>query len=356
MKRFLSLLLVLIFAFGMVSCQGTESGKENLDSGSNVATNATDPTNDSTDPTTEPTTEEAHYPVTIENCEHTWTYDKAPETIFTLDQNAATTLVALGLGDRIISTRVHSVEIEDVDERYRDEVAKIPHMDIPEGMSLSFEYLLSISPDMIYMDSYYFNIPDFGTAKDYDDNGIKILCTEGTFVPHPTIQNTMNDIRNLGKIFDREERAEEIIQEINDRLAKVKEKIAGKEKVRVLIFDTISEDGAIVAGGAGLAHALVEEAGGENVLAYIEKQFATISWEEVIASDPDFIIVDDYDYGDGGNADLTIENLKKMEELSEMRAIKENKFIKIKLGYIFSGIHNIDAIEIFADGFFGEDE
>lgn len=66
MKRFLSLLLVFIFQLKYGVVPQAERKEKNLDSGSNVATNATDPTNDSTDPTTEPTTEEAHYPVTIE--------------------------------------------------------------------------------------------------------------------------------------------------------------------------------------------------------------------------------------------------------------------------------------------------
>ena len=64
-----------------------------------------------------------------------------------------------------------------------------------------------------YMLNSIIATPIFGTADDYKGNNINLYVPEGSYVKNGTIDNTYNDIRNLGKIFGKEDKAEEIISD-----------------------------------------------------------------------------------------------------------------------------------------------
>ena len=64
-----------------------------------------------------------------------------------------------------------------------------------------------------YMLNSIIATPIFGTADDDKGNNIHLYVPEGSYVKNGTIDNTYNDIRNLGKIFGKEDKAEEIISD-----------------------------------------------------------------------------------------------------------------------------------------------
>ena len=267
-----------------------------------------------------------------------------------MDYNAASTLVALGQKDKIIASREAGLlSIDDVAEKYREDVKNIP---IPEGYLKSpfpsLEVNLSLKPDFILMDSFYFNVPDiFGEYKDYTENGINILVTEGSLDKTPEINDMYVDIKNLGKIFDVEDKAKELCDEIEARYNEIKSKVDTSKKYKVMGFDN-GDDKPMVAAGKSLENLLIAEAGGENVFSDIDKQFATVGWEDVIAKNPDYIILHETP-GDKGAENLK-SILKNNKELANVNAIKNEKFIVVPLRYMFSGIYTVDAFEMIVDG------
>ena len=291
-----------------------------------------------------------HYPVEIDNFDHKTVYEKAPERIIAMDYNAASTLVALGQKDKIIASREAGLlSIDDVAEKYREDVKNVP---IPEGYLKSpfpsLKVNLSLKPDFILMDSFYFNVPDiFGEYKDYIENGINILVTEGSLDKQPEIKDMYVDIMNLGKIFNVEDKAKALCDEIEARFKEVKSKVDTSRKYKVMGFDS-GDDKPIVAAGKSLENLLIVEAGGENIFSDIDKQFATVGWEDVIAKNPDYIILHETP-GDKGAKNL-ISILKNNKELANVNAIKNEKFIVVPLRYMFSGIYTADAFEMIVEG------
>ena len=101
MKKVIALILALVMCLGLVACGNNEtpdvpdSSSEQQSSELESLTDA-----DSED-------ENSHYPVTITNVNYNkepveYTYEKAPERVITFWSNSLETMLALGLGDRVI--------------------------------------------------------------------------------------------------------------------------------------------------------------------------------------------------------------------------------------------------------------
>ena len=339
-NKILSLALALLLVVGFAGC----AKKDNVESDTKkeVVENKVEEKTDES--------KKDHYPVEIDNFDHKTVYEKAPERIIAMDYNAASTLVALGQKDKIIASREAGLlSIDDVAEKYREDVKNIP---IPEGYLKSpfpsLEVNLSLKPDFILMDSFYFNVPDiFGEYKDYAENGINILVTEGSLDKQPEINDMYVDIMNLGKIFNVEDKAKALCDEIEARFEEIKSKVDTSKKYKVMGFDN-GDDNPMVAAGKSLENLLIAEAGGENIFSDIDKQFATVGWEDVIAKNPDYIILHETPEDKGAKNLISI--LKNNKELANVNAIKNEKFIVVPLRYMFSGIYTVDAFEMIVGG------
>lgn len=337
MKRAVSLILALVIVVSLAGCGNKKDEKTSNVTNSSIKTESV------------LEKEKKHYPVEIENFDKKTVYKKAPERVIAMDYNAASTLVALGQKDKIIASREAGLlGLDDVSEKYREDIKKI---EIPEGYLKSplpsLEVTLSLKPDFILMDSFYFNVPNiFGEYKDYKDNDINILVTAGSLDKKPELNDMYVDIKNLGKIFNVEDEAEKLCKEISNRFNTIKSKVNSSKKYKVMGFDS-GDDKPIIAAGNSLENLLIEEAGAKNVFSDINKQFAMVGWENVIEKNPDYIILHETPEDKGAKNLINI--LKNNKELSNVNAVKNEKFIVVPLRYMFSGIYTVDAFELIVD-------
>lgn len=337
MKRAVSLILALVIVVSLAGCGNKKDEKTSNVTNSSIKTESV------------LEKEKKHYPVEIENFDKKTVYEKAPERVIAMDYNAASTLVALGQKDKIIASREAGLlGLDDVSEKYREDIKKI---EIPEGYLKSplppLEVTLSLKPDFILMDSFYFNVPNiFGEYKDYKDNDINILVTAGSLDKKPELNDMYVDIKNLGKIFNVEDEAEKLCKEISNRFNTIKSKVNSSKKYKVMGFDS-GDDKPIIAAGNSLENLLIEEAGAKNVFSDINKQFAMVGWENVIEKNPDYIILHETPEDKGAKNLINI--LKNNKELSNVNAVKNEKFIVVPLRYMFSGIYTVDAFELIVD-------
>lgn len=331
-KKLITLVFMLVLSITIIGCEKKDNVKQNSQVLKENKKNISNKEN-------------KHYPVEIENFNKKTVYENEPKRVIAMDYNAASTLVALGLKDKIIASREAGLlALSDVSEEYRNDIKNIS---VPEGYLKSpippLEVTLSLNPDFILMDSFYFNVPDiFGEYKDYTDNGIKILVTEGSIDKKPEINDMYIDIKNLGKIFNVEEKAESLCHNLETRFNSIKSKVKKEKNYKLMGFDS-GNDSPIVAGGKSLENLLIEEAGGENIFKNIDKQFATVGWEDVISKNPDYIILHETPEDKGAKNLISI--LKNNKELQNINAIKNEKFIIIPTRYMFSGIYSVDAFE-----------
>jgi len=288
--------------------------------------------------------------VKIENFNHTTEYSKVPERIISLSAGEAEMLAALGLEDKIIAVGLGHNTINDIMPEYRDKIKNKPML-----KEVSLEYLLSLAPDFIVTTSYPFNLPAMGNYEDYVNNNVKLYVTEGTYVKNCTLQNTYNDIMNIGKIFKIEKRASALIEKMKQREKAVTEKLKNVKPVRCFVFDSNANDKYFSAGGTGLYNSLLKLAGGKNIFDDLDKQWGSVVIEEIIARNPDVILIDAYEISESGthtkdDGQVKMDFLKSKKELSGISAIKNNKFIIVPLIQLFPGLQNLNALETIAKG------
>lgn len=380
MKMFAVLLSVIMILSGLTGCStDKEKDKQETQKVTETVTKQPEPTkedvlteNQSTpteaepaptdeesyanDPTVEPTQEvvvenenEEYTPVKIDNYERTIEFSEKPDGIVVLTLNSAEIVAALGEAESIKGIAQNNNVVKDV---LPDLYPLLSKCDFPAEINSgipTLEGMLDLSPKLVIANSYYFRVPQiFGSLEDYQANGVEFYITEGSYVPDCTIENTYNDIRNIGAILNKQDEAEKIITDMKQRMEDVAKKVADQTPVSVMSFDSFDEDGFTVSGGTGLVQNLISLAGGNNAFADAEGQFVSVNIEEIITRNPDVIVIHAYTAMGDEDTQAKIDKLKNTPELSEVNAIKNNSIIVVPLFQVNPGLQNVNYVESLA--------
>lgn len=341
-KKQISLLLAAVMLIAAL----TGCGSKSEPSANNPVRTPDTQKTDTNTPTNTPDEYEA---VTIDNFDRTVEFTKKPERVVVLTLNSAEILAALGEADAIVGIARNANTVEDVLPEYYD---ALKDRDFPEAINSgvpTLEGMLGMEPDLVIANSYYFNAAQiFGSMEDYQANGVEFYITEGSYVPNCTIENTYNDIRNIGAIFGKQAEAEELITGMKERLSAVAGVVEGVEPGKVMSFDSFNEDGFFIAGGVGLAQNLIELAGCINVFSDVERQFANVNIEEIIARNPEVIIIHAYSYMGEADTQAKIDKLMNTEELSEVPAVQNNNIVVVPLFQVNPSLQNVNYVETLA--------
>lgn len=278
--------------------------------------------------------------LTINTFYHDITYKDIPNKVVSLNAHTTEMLLALGLSKLLVGTAYNNAPVL---PRFNKEFNKIPQL---ADKYPTLEVLLSVNPDFVFGRSSAFTEKSVAPIQTILDNGIKTYVCKGSYTSGATIEDTYEDFYNLGKIFQIEKKADAIINTMKNRIELVQDKVKDKTAIKVFVLDS-GGDTAFTA-CQSLQTNLMELAGGKNIFADIEKTWSRVSWEEVVARDPEIIVVNDY-----GNtpAAQKIEEVRSNPALQEVSAIKNNNFFVIELPAVFPGIRNADTVERFAQAF-----
>ena len=96
-------------------------------------------------------------------------------------------------------------------------------------------------------------------------------------------------IQELGEIFNRQEEAQQLVDEFTEFYNDYKTKNEGKEHPKVLILMGLPGS-YIIATENSYVGSLVELAGGENVYAGTDQEFLTVNTEDMKTKEPDIIL------------------------------------------------------------------
>lgn len=287
--------------------------------------------------------------VAIDNMGQMTIYDKAPERAFLFSYSMAEYFAALGLEDKVAAIVPGMYAISDVLPKYRPIVESMPLVTdgLVDGSPNSIEVVLAQEPDFAFGDSYNFLAATGGTPKDYERAGIKIYATEGTWVPKASLENTYQDILNLGKIFRVEERAQALVDSMRAEEQEVRDRLKGVAPVSVFAYDS-GEGRLFTIGGGGLENELISIAGGKNIFEDEDKHYFNASIESVIERNPDAVLV--WDYNITAAVDVKIGYLKGLAEMADVNAIRNNRFSSVPCYAVFPSIQNVEAIKTIAKG------
>jgi iron complex transport system substrate-binding protein len=244
----------------------------------------------------------APYPVTIDNCGTTITFDAAPTRAVSNDIPTTDDMLALGLGPRMVGdfgvAKSKKWFAEDIDPAYTAAFDKVKDV---SSDYFTLEQLVGLHPDFLFAGwSYGLQVGTSLTPQHLATFGIKTLAlTEScahvqSSKQTVSIDNTYEDLTNLGKIFDVESRANALIHQMQATVAGVESKVAGLPKVTVAELDADNSGAPLTAPGLAMPTSLMALGGGQNIFASLEQTWTTVSWEQVVAKDPQCIIIDTY--------------------------------------------------------------
>lgn len=284
---------------------------------------------------------ETEYPITVENYGREVTISDRPERVLTLGPNCTELFAALGLGDLVIGRSLVNHSRGPLAE-YADIVNAIPELN---HSSATREAIISSGADFIY--ALDWEIGDSGcNTEEVAGYGMDVYVNAAT-----TIEGMYKEIEDIGKIFGIEDTAAAFIEDQKARIQAVADKVAGQEPVSVLVYDS-GNDGVFTCSGTNFESLLISLAGGENLFDDLsEKQWITVSYEEVLARNPDVILIHDYD---SPSVEEKIAEIKSNPTLSLLPCVQSERFATITLESALPGDRMAYAIESMAKAFHPE--
>ena len=292
-------------------------------------------------------------PVTIENINEkgepvSARYEQPPQRVVAVWQNSIETLLALGMGDRIVAG-MGVPDAKYIRPEYRAAYEALPYTSLE---NLDVETILMMQPDLIVGWSSTFSPKVLRGTEFWAGRGVHtyIAPSSARGNRNKTIAQEYQDIRNLGRIFGREERAEELVGAMQNEIAFVAEKTAYMEKrPRALVIELLGKE--IRSYGADTLAGDMMRALGVDHLA---SEGQSLSMEELIELNPDaiFLIVTEDDYG---SEDAVTARLYDNPALRSLSCVEQRRIYTVPLYAVYSaGIRTYDGITIFAHGLYPE--
>lgn len=288
----------------------------------------------------------AGFPVVVENCGVTTTYEHPPRRAVALNQHSIETMLALGLHGSMVGTAFLDDQILPEHQQAYESIPMIAE-EYP-----SYEILLAAEPDFVYGGwASAFDEKEGRGRERLRDAGIDTHLNPENCSREPMTLSAVDDeIRTLGQIFGVPERADREVERQQRTLQESRHRIRNEAPVDVAVYDS-GEATVFTSGGQGIGNQIIESAGGRNLFADVPKVWADVSFEQFAERAPDVILI--YDYGD-----QSVEEKKRFllenPVLQGVPAIREQSFAVLPLSAITAGIRIGRAVKSLAEQLYPE--
>jgi len=286
---------------------------------------------------------ESHYPVTIKTYRHSKepieiTFDKAPEKVYAVWSNSIDNMIALGLEDKIaMMTTGSSEKIPENWENLYDKIGASPSV-------VTKEEVLGNNIDFILGWYSTFDDKALGEVDYWHDKGINTYIALNSSIKKPapnTLEDEYEDIRNLGKIFNVEDRAEKIINEMEEKIAMAQEKVKEHGKTKTIILE-VEKDNQLRLYGPETIGGVIAEKVGADLLTNEPR----ITAEELIALNPDVIFTVHFGEGSRLTPEDSINNVINNPAFGSISAVQNGRVYPISLAYTYTpGVRASEGIE-----------
>ena len=286
----------------------------------------------------------------VQSCNRTVTFDAPPERAISNDVNLTEMMLVLGLTDRMVGyTGINGWN--KLDAEMRAGVAALPEL---SERYPSKEVLVGADADFFFAGwNYGMKVGGEVTPETLKPFGIQVYeltesCTHIMDKDRASIEDMYVDLLNLGKIFGVEYDANALVDGYRAELAAFTDTISiGEEPVRVFVYDS-GEDTPFTAGLYAMPTALIEAAGGVNVMDGFEKSWGTVTWEEVIEQNPEVIVI--VNYGEV-TAEQKRDFMMSNPAFADIDAVQNDRFVTLEYVEATPGPRNVQAIKTLAEAF-----
>lgn len=286
------------------------------------------------------------YPISLEVSDnegnkYTETFNEAPTKVITNNQSSLELLLKLGLQDSIIGTIALDNEIP---EELKDAFSNI-NVITESKTEPAKEVIVGMSPELVIGRAATFTDDKYGTIESLNSMNINVYTQLASLMNgEQSLDNIFEDIKNVGKIFNVEDKANDLATELLESLKSVEDKVSTVEgePLKVLVM-TAYNDGSYNVFGANstLQNEVLEVLGGTNV----NEKGGAQSLENLMSLNPDVIL---YVYNNKNleTDSVAVESLYNNSLIQSVSAIENKKVFEVSytefMGY---GYRTIECIE-----------
>ena len=287
--------------------------------------------------------------VSVDSCNRTVTFDSPPQRAISNDVNLTEMMLVLGLSDKMVGyTGISGWKT--LDEEMRLGVKQLPELS-PKYPTK--EVLVGADADFFFAGwNYGMKVGGEVTPETLKPFGINVYeltesCIHIMTKKKVSMDDMYNDLLNLGRIFQIENRAKKLVDAYRSDLNKFTQKLESIPAKKVFVYDS-GEDTPFTAGRYAMPTALIEAAGGINIMDDFQKSWGTVTWEEVIDRNPEVVVIVNY-------GKVTAEQKRKFmmsnPAFANKDAVKNDRYVTLEYVEATPGPRNIKAIKKLAKAF-----
>jgi iron complex transport system substrate-binding protein len=287
---------------------------------------------------------------TVQSCNRSVTFDAPPQAAISNDVNLTEMMLVLGLANRMVGyTGISGWKT--LDETMTAGIEQLPELS-PKYPSK--EVLIGADADFYFAGwNYGMKVGGEVTPQTLEPFGIQVYeltesCIHISDKDAASMEDMYNDLRNLGAIFNVPDRAARLVESYQTELAAflgVQPTLAAAP--RVFVYDS-GEDTPMTAGRYAMPNALIEAAGGTNIMNDFEKSWARVGWEAVVERNPEVIVI--VNYGDV-TADQKRAFMRGNPAFANIDAVRNDRFVVLEYVEVTPGPRNIQAVKTLAAAF-----
>ena len=227
-------------------------------------------------------------------------------------------VVALGAADHLVGVDAPV----DVPDEVTAAVARVPRVG-------DLESILAVHPTLV-VGLHIVEAKQPALVARLREAGIEVYLADPT-----TLDHVYALIRAVGTRIAAGPAAERLVAQLTAEAAATAAPRPGR-RARVFVYDCC--DPPFTAGGKTVLADLIARAGGDNVFADVATAWTHVSWEEVVAREPELVVIDAYAYaGQGDVAD-------KQRALRAISALAGLPMVAIPLRDSLGGIHSVEGL------------
>ncbi|MFC1538800.1 ABC transporter substrate-binding protein [Candidatus Latescibacterota bacterium] len=233
--------------------------------------------------------------------------------IISLAPNITETLFALGLGDRVVGVTRFC--------KYPEEALKIEK--VGGLIDPNYEAIVLLKPDLVFL------LPEHENVQKY----LAELGLKTVIVHNRVIEEILGTITKMGEICSVEDKAHELVSELESKMNAIRNKTLDAGRPRVMIsvgrsFGAGKLNEVTISGKNSFYDELITYAGGINVYEKHDISFPVVSKEGILYLNPEIII--EMIPSTEVSEDMII---KEWESVADVDAVKNKRVYAFKQDY-----------------------
>ncbi|WP_295144180.1 ABC transporter substrate-binding protein [Saccharopolyspora sp.] len=291
---------------------------------------------------------------TLRNCGTDVTVDGPPQRAVSLNQSTTEIMLSLGLADRMVGTATWT---DPVDPALAQANATVPRL---AENNPSYEAVLGTEPDIV-LGAYQAVFTDEGVAdrERFGELGVPTYLSPSNCFPEAAplaepveLDDIYREVQEIADIFGVPERGRALTAQLRERVAAARQRVDRLESTKdtSVLFWFARTESPYVAGSTGAPAIMARELGVRNAYDDARSMWPQVSWEDILARDPDLLVLGDLTRdGEGDGLAAKRDFLRADPAVSRLAAVRDGRSMGMTGTELNVSIRTVQGIERLAD-------